>query len=345
MLEKPAIPDQLILSRTRDEYSLPFVRIAFLPLGADVNTAVYRLDATDGAACFLKLRKGSFDETLVAVPHFLHVQGLRAIIPPLPTRTGQLSGSLGYYKLILYPFIEGKDAYQQDLTGRQWTDFGAALKAIHTAQPPPALRDLLQRETFPPQGRETVQAFQAQVENSSFADPVAAKLALYVKAKRAEIDHLVRRAAQLAQALQSRSLELVLCHSDLHPGNLLLAADGSLYIVDWDNPILAPKERDLMFVGAGIGDNGNSAREAALFYQGYARGYTPGNDRVEIDWVALAYYRYERIVQDMAEFCKQLFLSDAGGEDREQSYRWFTSIFLPGHEAEVACQTDPFLTN
>ena len=36
-------------------------------------------------------------------------------------------------------------------------------------------------------------------------------------------------------------------------GNLLIDAKGSLYIVDWDHPIMAPKERDLMFVGGGVG--------------------------------------------------------------------------------------------
>ena len=64
--------------------------------------------------------------------------------------------------------------------------------------------------------------------------------------KRDEIDHLVARAEALASALRARSLELVLCHSDIHPGNLLLGANDALYIVDWDNPLFAPKERDLM---------------------------------------------------------------------------------------------------
>ena len=73
-----------------------------------------------------------------------------------------------------------------------------------------------------------------------------------MRAKRAEIDHLVRRAGELALALQARPLEFVLCHSDVHAWNLLISTDGELYIVDWDNPILAPKERDLMFIGGGV---------------------------------------------------------------------------------------------
>jgi spectinomycin phosphotransferase len=88
---------------------------------------------------------------------------------------------------------------------------------------------------------------------------------------------------------RSRPLEPVLCHSDIHAGNLLLTSDGDLYIVDWDNPILALKERDLMFIGGGVAGIWNKAREEALFYQGYGSS--------DINLIALTYYRYERIIQ------------------------------------------------
>jgi hypothetical protein len=42
-----------------------------------------------------------------------------------------------------------------------------------------------------------------------------------------------------------------LCHSDIHAGNILIDVNDDFYIVDWDNPILAPKEHDLMFIGGG----------------------------------------------------------------------------------------------
>jgi len=62
----------------------------------------------------------------------------------------------------------------------------------------------------------------------------------------------------------------ILCHADIHAWNLLIDVNGRLYIVDWDTLIFAPKERDLMFVGAGLGGNGHSLQEEeTLFYQGY----------------------------------------------------------------------------
>jgi spectinomycin phosphotransferase len=106
-------------------------------------------------------------------------------------------------------------------------------------------------------------------------------------------------------------------------------------MIDWDDPILAPKERDLMFVGAGIGGVWNKAREEALFFEGYGR--------TEIDPIAMAYYRYERIIQDIAIYCQQILLTDEGGEDREQSYQHMISNFLPNRTIEIAYKSDKTL--
>jgi spectinomycin phosphotransferase len=180
-----------------------------------------------------------------------------------------------------------------------------------------------------------VKAFLARVDDRAFADPVAAKLAAFLQARRDEVLALVGQAERLALALPARALEFVLCHSDVHAANLLIAADGALYIVDWDNPILAPQDRDLMFIGGAQGFAGRSAREEeALFYRGYGR-------QTQIDPFALAYYRYERIVQDIAVYCEQLFSSSEGGQDREQSLRYLASNFLLNGAIESAYRSDP----
>ena len=330
MLEKPDLPDHFILCRLQDEYGLQVAQVTFLPLGADVNTAVYRVDTVDKTAYFLKLRKGSVEEITVTLPLFLKAQGIQSIIAPLETKTQELWTSLGDFKMILYPFIDGQNGYEAALSDHQWLDFGAVLKAIHSTQLPPDLTRLIPRETYPAHWRKLVKAFQAQAEETVFADPTAEKLASFMKAKRGEINHLVARAEGLAGALQARSPEMVLCHSDLHAGNLLLGANDAIYIVDWDNPIFAPKERDLAMIGGST--VWNSADQVDLFYQGYGQA--------EIDPAALAYYRYERIIVDIAEFCKQLFLSDEGGADREQSYQYLTGSFLLNHEVEIAFKSD-----
>lgn len=333
MLERPDLQDERIIACLQDEYSVPGVQITFLPLGADLNTAVYRVVADDETPYFVKVRKGVFDSISVALPNFLRDLGIVQIIAPLSTKSGQLWADLDAFKVILYPFIVGKNGYEVGLSDRHWRDFGATLKCIHSAVLPPALIRRIQRETYSPQGREIVKMYLDRVEDSAFNDSVAVKLAAFLKSKRDEILDLAWRAERLDQALQARPPEFVLCHSDIHAGNILIDANGALYIVDWDDPILAPKERDLMFIGGAQGFTGRTTQEEETqFYHGYGQ--------TQIDPFALAYYRYERIIQDIAAYCEQLFLTNSGGADREQSLRYLKSNFLPNGTVEVAYQSD-----
>jgi spectinomycin phosphotransferase len=224
------------------EYGLPVAQVAFLPLGADGNTAVYRIVTPDDATSyFLKLRRGNFEEISVTIPKFLSDQGIRQVITPLATQAGQLWANLDAFKVMLYPFVAGRDGYEVALSKRHWYDFGAALKRIHTMILPPALISRIPQETYSPQWREIVKSFLERIETDTFADPVAVKLATFLQTKHAKILDLVGRAERLAQMLQAQSPEFVLCHSDVHAANILIDAHDALYIVDWDNPILAPK--------------------------------------------------------------------------------------------------------
>ncbi len=333
MLEKPNLQDERIIACLQDEYEVLVAQIVFLPLGADLNTAVYRVVADDGTAYFVKLRRGVFDEITVALPKFLGDQGIVQIIAPLESKTGQLWVNLGDYDAILYPFVEGHNGYETSLSDRHWVEFGAALKSIHTAQVPPALIERIPREAYSPRGREIVKTFLARVGHDVFDDPAAIELGAFLKIKRDEILDLVWRAERLAQALQSHPPGFIVCHSDIHAGNVLIDANDAFYIVDWDDPILAPKERDLMFAGgAQFGAERSAREEETLFYQGYGQ--------TQIDPIALAYYRYERIIQDIAVYCEQLFLSDKGGQDREQSLCYLKSNFLPNNTIETAYKAD-----
>lgn len=47
MLEKPDIQDESIIVCLQGEYGLNVVRLVFLPLEADLNTAVYRVITDD----------------------------------------------------------------------------------------------------------------------------------------------------------------------------------------------------------------------------------------------------------------------------------------------------------
>ncbi len=326
MIEKPNLPDALIVSVLQKEYGLRIAELTFLPLGWDVNTAVYRVVTPPGSAYFLKLRKGSFNPVAVALPQFLAQQGIPAIIPPIETRSGRLWGQMDPYKTILYPFVEGQDGYETTLTLQQWTTFGATLRAIHATDPPQELTMRIQREDYSNHWRELTLLFLQQVQKQRYEDPIAAKTGAFLRDQHAVLERLARHAGKLADELRSRSPRLVLCHNDVHAGNLLVTPGGRLYLVDWDEPIFAPRERDLALIGGSRAWHGE--RETDAFYTGYGPS--------QVDPVGLAYYRCERIVVDIAEFCKQLLPGQGPPEDREQSYRYLTGLIEPGGDLEIA---------
>ena len=333
MLEKPAIQDETITECLRGTYGIEIQQITFLPLGADRNTAVYRAVSDAEIPYFVKLRRGEFDETSVAIPDILSKQGNKYIIAPLSTHSGQLWAELSGFHLILYPFIEGQGGFDIDLSDDDWMIFGQALKGVHSATIPPAIASHIHREDYSPYWREIVQRFQQQIETEIFTEPVAAKLITFLRGKQHVVSYLVSRAEQLGAVLKSQPEAFVLCHSDIHAGNILIDNHNALYIVDWDQPIFAPKERDLMFVGGGLGGNGHTAeQEETLFYAGYGQ--------TQINTVALAYYRYERIVQDIAAYCDQLLTTDEGGADREQGLHQLMSQFLPDQVIDLAYRTE-----
>ena len=143
---------------------------------------------------------------------------------------------------------------------------------------------------------------------------------------------MVDRAEQLAQKLQNESPKFVLCHSDIHGGNVLMDENNTIYIVDWDDPIMAPKERDLMFIGGGVANVWNKPHEEALFYKGYGK--------TEVNKTILAYYRHERIVEDIAVYGQNLLLTTAGGENRSEMYKHFIAMFEPRGVVDIAFKTD-----
>jgi len=333
MLEKPAIPDESIIACLQAEFGLQITRLAFLPLGGDLSTAVYRVVAEDGTSYFCKLKRGVFDEVSVELPRFLSERGIPQIIPPLVTKTGRLWADLDEFRLILYPFVEGTSGFEVELSERQWADFGAALKRIHALALPPQLRRKIRRESFSPEWREDCQDILARLDGRMFDDPVTAQWAAFLRPKRDTIRDHIQRADRLARAMASRPTQEVLCHSDIHPGNLFIDRNETLFIVDWDYPMLAPKERDLMFIGGAQGYvNRTPEEEERLFYRSYGE--------VVIDPLALAYYRYERNIMDITVECTRILSEALGDQDRAQSQQILTWLFMPGGSVELAYGSD-----
>lgn len=336
MTEKQSFSDHLIINCLNANYGIQVAALTILPLGADMNASVYKAQTHDQTAYFVKLKRGHHHDIGVQIVELLHDAGIKEIIPPVKTILGQSTQQIEDFTLIVYPFVNGQDGFSSNLTDNQWVKLGSALRQVHEIEVPSSIQNRVRREVYSSKWREVVRSLYTHIEAEPTGDEVALKLLKFMKENISSIHRLVDRAEQLGHKLQDQSHKLVLCHSDIHGGNVLIGENNSIYIVDWDDPIMAPKERDLMFIGGGVANVWNKLHEEKLFYKGY--GTTKVNSTI------LAYYRHERIVEDIAEYGQALLLTSRGGEDRLEMYKHFMWMFEPNGVVDIAFKTDENLT-
>jgi len=265
----------------------------------------------------------------VLVPHQLHQAGIRGIISARPTTDGALWAPLPPFTAILYPFVDGADGFTTPLTDNQWCELGQTLRGLHNSHIPASLTAELPREAFSAQWNAPLTRFMAQAATGITGDTAAQELAALLREKREVIAALMVDTDRLARRLRDEPPPFVVCHGDIHGWNVLIDSAGQLFVVDWDTLRLAPREQDLMFAGSGIGGGGKSPEEAErLVFAGYGPA--------DINRDALAYFRANRIIEDIVAYCEALFLTSAGGADRPVAVANVRSNFRPGGTVDQA---------
>jgi spectinomycin phosphotransferase len=290
---------------------------------------------TNGAAeYFLKVRAGTVHEASVQVPRYLCDQGIAGVVAPLPTTAGGLWARKDGLALILYPFIAGQTGMESGLSDRQWVTFGTILAHIHAAPVTSHLRQTLPKELYVPEGADVLRRLDATIAARNFDDPEAGAFAAYWQVRREDLCMLAERAEGLGRRLACKRPACVVCHADIHTNNVLLAPDQQVWIVDWDDTMLAPRERDLMFVvGGGLRRGLVTPRQEELFFQGYGA--------TAVDALAIAYYRYARAVSDIGEVGTQvLFRPDLAPISRHTAVDRFLHLFQPGSNVSQALGSD-----
>jgi spectinomycin phosphotransferase len=333
MIEKQFFSEQRIIDCLKSDFDITVDTLTFLPLGADIDASVYKAQANDKSSYFVKLKRNNYSDINVTVQALLHDAGIKEIISPITTQNGLPTLYVDDFVLIVYPFIEGTDGFSHHLTNDQWVALGRALRQVHEFNIPLSIKNQIKCESYSPVWRDVVRSMYVHIETSSVVDDtISLKLLAFMQNHRLIIQRLVDRAEQLGHKIQQQSPQFVLCHADIHAGNIFIENNGTVYIVDWDQPIMAPKERDLMFIGGGVGGVWNDPCEEKFFYKGYVK--------TDINMTILAYYRHERIVEDIAFYSQKLLLTVDGGKDRQEMYKHFINMFEPLNVIDIAFKTD-----
>jgi spectinomycin phosphotransferase len=311
MRKPPRILEEHLRTCLQDQYDLSPVTLEFLPRGKDYNAGVYRVVSEQGTAYLLKVTSRSLYEPSCLVPRYLSNQGITSVVAPVPTKSHALWTKLVDWTVIVYPFLDG-DTSLTGMTKEQWKEVGTIFQRIHRVRLQPEGFQSLRKETFDPTGyTRWVRTFETQHLHSRHGGSASSRaLRASWVAHQSTIHMGVTTLEKLAEGLKARPFPYVICHADLHPANLLRDPAGHVFVIDWDEVMLAPKERDFIFV---------REPQADAFWEGYGQR--------EIDWMLLSYYLWERVVQDVIECAGQVcFRDDWAEETRAEVAQLFDQI-------------------
>lgn len=332
MRADPGLDQRTLAAGLIEGYGITATGFRYLPIGYDLNAAVYEVAAANGERHFLKVRFGPVHEPGLRVPRALADCGILQVAAPIPTPAGELwwplAGTPGH-TAVLYPFINGQNAMVAGLTEGQWREFGTALRTVHDGGLEAQLDGVVPVEDFALPSAALVREMLALAAGPSRWAGAAGSFAAFWRKEARRIEEMLARAEALGARLRERTFEHVLCHTDIHAANIMVGHDGRIHLIDWDGPKIAPRERDLLFVVGSRIARAVEPQEEAWFFEGYGK--------VPVDAEALIYYRYERIVEDLGEFAKSVFLDPALSEGvRQGETDLGMGFFAPGGDLDRA---------
>ncbi|HLY31146.1 MAG TPA: aminoglycoside phosphotransferase family protein [Ktedonobacterales bacterium] len=329
---QPNIKGAELRACLQDQYGLHPITLEYLALGLDYDAGVYRVVDEQGSAYLLKAQSRPLYTPCYLIPAYLHKQGIASVVAPLPTKKKTLWARLGGWTVILYPFLEGATGWA-GMADMQWKKTGAVFRRIHQTRPPAERFEGVRQETFDPtEYTHLVNMLEARVANPMPEDTTAeSALCSFWLAHQALIRKGLTTLETLAATLRQHAGPYVICHADLHPGNLIRDLAGHIHVIDWDEVMLAPKERDFIFVQLPQIDGG-AWLDTPPFFQGYGQ--------TKIDWVALTYYLWERVIQDVIECARSVyFRNDWGEEAKRGAVELFEQVVDENNHIIRAAQT------
>jgi spectinomycin phosphotransferase len=328
MLEPPDISTRTLVERILTAYGLPVVDATFLPEGNDSSAWAFRLDG-DGA-WFLKVLGRRVNPGTLAVPSFLAQHGVRHLVAPLSTADGRLADHGDPFTFVVYPFFDGQPGGKLGpLPGVLRTQLGCLLRRIHDTPADENLAARMWSERFHVRDSTYIDGALTSMPTWRPTDPLAAAFKEFWMDHEQTIIHALARTHELASIATASHHEVVICHADFHAWNVLVATDGDFVVVDWDETVIAPRERDLMFVSGNIAD---LDPEATDFFAGYGD--------VDVNLELLAYYRYDWVLQEVADYHRRVSDGARNEPTRRHALELFMGLFDPDDVVDAAHDAD-----
>ena len=131
MLEDPGLDPAELAGTLQVAYGIDVTALSFVP-GYDLEAASYEVSTPDGSF-FLKVRLGAVQQASLDVPRALLEARVPNVLAPIPTRSSALWAAMDWRRLVLQPFVHGRNAMVAGLTDDQWHTFAAGADRVARA--------------------------------------------------------------------------------------------------------------------------------------------------------------------------------------------------------------------
>lgn len=273
---------------------------------------VYKGRSVSHGSWLIKLSRLN-TSTIARVTSCLHDElGLSFVIGPIPSLDQRAIPRVNEYDLSIYPFLEGKTLSYDDLSQEHQAEIAQDLRSMHDVKLPQPVSALLPAEPFD-RFQESARSLMRKAKEYIGTDILLERLQEVVLSKWDVIDRTIENGYRLSQYCKHHAYDLVVCHADIHPFNIMQTATN-LAMIDWDGIMLAPRERDLMFY--------QQEMKAAnsVFHRAYGLEY-------QVDSYLMSYYNYEWVLQEYTDYIGRLFDLPLGEEARAHAFHEFQALF------------------
>lgn len=307
-----------------EHYALDGLELTPVDGGADLAATLWKAVDARGRRFAVKWSTGGSPAGAV-LPAALDATHPGSTPAPVPARDGALWADAGGARLSVMEWIDGTSGLDAPLDERGWRAFGQLLAALHTLPVEGEVRTVVPREDFDPsRWADHFERIDAELDGTVSGEP-AERLAELWHPHCAQLREVHQHTRSLAERLRSQGdlPRHVPCHGDPHLGNLVLTDDGHLALLDFDDAVLAPPERDLMFVldGGVLADLAASGEQQRWFMESY------GTHAVDAD--LLVYYRGLRLLEDTSELAAIILAPSSTEDDRDEALGHLTNVFSP----------------
>ncbi|GIO66433.1 aminoglycoside phosphotransferase family protein [Paenibacillus sp. JTLBN-2024] len=214
---------------------------------------------------------------------------LKGKVPvPLLTNRGNYKCEDGEGIYMLYDFIDGETVGEKKMTAAQVAQLSEIIAELHSyGEEIPVNTDRVKEDFDVPFLRQLKIALDQDCKR------LPGDVEAVVQPHLEQIRNWINRVEELSKSLKKEHVRLALCHTDLHPWNLMQAG-RQLMLIDWEGLKLAPVESDLMFL---IDEP---------YYPDFLKVYRNQHENFELHPGALRFYQGRRKLEDVWEFMEQL---------------------------------------